>query len=92
MPHGDWSNMQYLHLVLHTASSTNTHTHARACPRVAKHGRPQIPKVDPEPSDDIDFDIIQPVLQYPGTSLSGGWELKSWCVRALLCRSLYSRT
>jgi hypothetical protein len=56
----------------------HAHTRARACPRAAKHGRPQIPKVDPEPSDDIDFDIIQPVLQYPGTSLSGGWELKSW--------------
>jgi hypothetical protein len=38
-----------------------------------------IPKVDPEPSDDVDFDIIQPVLQYPGTSISStGWELKSW--------------
>ena len=83
--------MLYLHLVLHTASSTNTHTHARMPPR-GETRRPQIPKVDPEPSDDIDFDIIQPVLQYPGTSLSGGWELKSWCVRALLCRSLYSRT
>jgi len=48
-----------------------------------------IPKVDPEPSDDIDFDIIQPVLQYPGTSLSGGWELKSWYV-TLNAGALYS--
>jgi hypothetical protein len=37
-----------------------------------------IPKVDPEPKF---FDIIQPVLQYPGTSFfAKGWELKSWYV------------
>eukprot|EP00947_MAST-08B_sp_MAST-8B-sp1_P006592 g6592.t1 len=39
-----------------------------------------IPKVDPEPTDDNPFDIIQPVLQYPGGFFSGGWELKSWYV------------
>ena len=36
-----------------------------------------IPKVDPEPSF---FDIIQPVLQYPGGLFSHGWTLKSWYV------------
>jgi hypothetical protein len=36
-----------------------------------------IPKVDPEPL--TAFDIIQPVLQYPGT-LPGLWDLKSWYV------------
>ena len=36
-----------------------------------------IPKVDPEPKF---FDIIQPVLQYPGGFLTSGWTLKSWYV------------
>ena len=37
-----------------------------------------IPKVDPEPEF---FDIIQPVLQYPGNGFfSKGWSLKSWYV------------
>ena len=36
-----------------------------------------IPKVDPEPDF---FDIIQPVLQYPGPFLTSGWTLKSWYV------------
>ncbi len=39
-----------------------------------------IPKVDPEPTDADPFDIIQPVLQYPGGFLSRGWALKSWYV------------
>jgi len=37
-----------------------------------------IPKVDPEPS--TPFDIIQPVLQYPGGLFSRKWILKSWYV------------
>ena len=40
-----------------------------------------IPKVDPEPTSAHPFDIIQPVLQYPGGGLfSRGWALKSWYV------------
>ena len=39
-----------------------------------------IPKVDPEPDRSTPFDIIQPVLQYPGSGLASGWELKSWYV------------
>ena len=39
--------------------------------------RSWIPKVDPEPSQD--FDIIQPVLQYPGDS-GNYWSVRSWCV------------
>lgn len=40
-----------------------------------------IPKVDPEPTSKHPFDIIQPVLQYPGTGLFGKkWALKSWYV------------
>jgi len=39
-----------------------------------------IPKVDPEPTRDNPFDILQPVLQYPGKLLSRTWELKSWYV------------
>lgn len=39
-----------------------------------------IPKVDPEPTNENPFDIIQPVLQYPGGFLSSGWALKSWYV------------
>ena len=39
-----------------------------------------IPKVDPEPTPSNPFDIIQPVLQYPGGFLSRGWALKSWYV------------
>ena len=42
--------------------------------------RDWIPKVDPLPTDDDPFDIIQPVLQYPGGFLNRGWELKSWYV------------
>eukprot|EP00658_Telonema_sp_P-2_P065773 TRINITY_DN54951_c0_g1_i1.p1 TRINITY_DN54951_c0_g1~~TRINITY_DN54951_c0_g1_i1.p1 ORF type:complete len:319 (+),score=98.32 TRINITY_DN54951_c0_g1_i1:54-1010(+) len=38
-----------------------------------------IPKHDPE-SQGAGFDIIQPVLQYPGGFLSQGWSLKSWYV------------
>lgn len=36
-----------------------------------------IPKVDPEPS--TDFDIIQPVLQYPAET-GDGWSVRSWYV------------
>lgn len=36
-----------------------------------------IPKVDPEPS--TDFDIIQPVLQFPGDA-GNYWSVKSWYV------------
>lgn len=36
-----------------------------------------IPKVDPEPT--TDFDIIQPVLQYPG-DFGAYWSVKSWYV------------
>jgi len=39
-----------------------------------------IPKVDPEPTSSNPFDIIQPVLQYPGRLFSHTWELKSWYV------------
>jgi len=41
-----------------------------------------IPKVDPEPTSDNPFDIIQPVLQYPSSSFlhRNSWELKSWYV------------
>jgi hypothetical protein len=39
-----------------------------------------IPKVDPEPTSSNPFDIIQPVLQYPGGLFSSGWALKSWYV------------
>jgi len=41
-----------------------------------------IPKVDPEPTAANPFDIIQPVLQYPSSSLfsRNSWELKSWYV------------
>jgi hypothetical protein len=38
-----------------------------------------IPKVDPEPSRSNPFDIIQPVLQYPGQK-DGTWGLRSWYV------------
>jgi hypothetical protein len=37
-----------------------------------------IPKHDPEPSEP--FDIIQPVLQFPGSFGQKKWALKSWCV------------
>ena len=37
-----------------------------------------IPKVDPEPS--ADFDIIQPVLQYPAGDGQSGWAVRSWYV------------
>lgn len=46
-----------------------------------------IPKVDPEPGIFKPFDIIQPVLQYPGEGLD--WELKSWYV-TLHAGALYS--
>ena len=36
-----------------------------------------IPKVDPEPEED--FDIIQPVLQYP-LGFGSGWGVRSWYV------------
>ena len=39
-----------------------------------------IPKVDPEPTPSNPFDIIQPVLQFPGGFLNQGWGLKSWYV------------
>lgn len=40
-----------------------------------------IPKVDPLPTSANPFDIIQPVLQYPGGGLFGGkWQVKSWYV------------
>ena len=40
-----------------------------------------IPKVDPEPTEANPFDIIQPVLQYPGGGfLSNSWAVKSWYV------------
>ena len=44
--------------------------------------RDWIPKVDPFPTKDNPFDIIQPVLQYPGVGLfsSNKWALKSWYV------------
>lgn len=47
-----------------------------------------IPKVDPEPS--AAFDIIQPVLQYPG---DGGdyWSVKSWCARARMHACMHGR-
>lgn len=38
-----------------------------------------IPKVDPEPGRGNPFDIIQPVLQYPGER-EGTWGLRSWYV------------
>jgi hypothetical protein len=44
-----------------------------------------IPKIDPNPGN---FDIIQPVLQYPADSGSG-WSLKSWYV-TLNAGALYS--
>merc|ERR1711865_565111 len=37
-----------------------------------------IPKVDPEPT--VPFDILQPVLQYPGGFFSNSGVLKSWYV------------
>ncbi len=37
-----------------------------------------IPKVDPE-TESVGFDIIQPVLQYPG-DLGNYWSVKSWYV------------
>lgn len=46
-----------------------------------------IPKVDPEPSQD--FDIIQPVIQYPA-DLGRHWSVKSWYV-TLKAGALFSR-
>jgi len=37
-----------------------------------------IPNVDPEPT--APFDILQPVLQFPGGFFSNSWVLKSWYV------------
>lgn len=44
--------------------------------------RDWVPKVDPLPTRDSPFDIIQPVLQYPGAGLfaRNHWSLKSWYV------------
>lgn len=39
-----------------------------------------MPQVDPEPTRSEPFDIIQPVLQYPGGLFSRSWVLKSWYV------------
>ena len=39
----------------------------------------KIPKVDPEPKANNPFDIIQPVLQYPG-STPKTWGVRSWYV------------
>ena len=49
-----------------------------------------IPKVDPEPSMDEPFDILQPVLQYPGGLFSSGWQVKSWYV-TVHSGALYSK-
>ena len=50
-----------------------------------------IPKVDPEPTRSTPFDIIQPVLQYPGGGFfSNGWALKSWYV-TVNAGALFSR-
>jgi len=38
-----------------------------------------IPKVDPEPTQGTPFDIIQPVLQYPGIT-PDAWGVRSWYV------------
>ncbi len=44
--------------------------------------RDWIPKIDPLPTPDDPFDILQPVLEYPGDGFfsSGTWTLKSWYV------------
>jgi|TARA_B110000208_G_C11702407_1_gene406331 hypothetical protein len=39
-----------------------------------------IPKVDPLPTENEPFDIIQPVLQYPYGIFGSSWGLKSWYV------------
>lgn len=49
-----------------------------------------IPKVDPLPTSSTPFDIIQPVLQYPGPLSSWNkWALKSWYV-TINAGALYS--
>ena len=48
-----------------------------------------IPKVDPEPTESTPFDIIQPVLQYPGGFFGREWALKSWYV-TINAGALYS--
>ena len=54
--------------------------------------RDWIPKVDPTPTRATPFDIIQPVLQYPGTGLfhRKQWALKSWYV-TVNAGALYSK-
>lgn len=54
--------------------------------------RDWIPKVDPYPTESNPFDIIQPVLQYPGEGLFHGneWTLKSWYV-TVNAGALYSK-
>jgi len=37
-----------------------------------------IPAVDPEPA--ADFDIIQPVIEYPDQQTGNGWSVRSWWV------------
>jgi hypothetical protein len=50
-----------------------------------------IPKVDPEPTAATPFDIIQPVLQYPGVGFRRDkWALKSWYV-TVNAGALYSK-
>lgn len=39
-----------------------------------------IPKVDPEPTQATPFDILQPVLQFPGSGFKKSWAVKSWYV------------
>ena len=39
-----------------------------------------IPKVDPEPTAATPFDILQPVLQFPGNGFRKSWAVKSWYV------------
>lgn len=48
-----------------------------------------IPKVDPEPTRK--FDIIQPVLQFPG-DYGNYWSVKSWCDLSALADPLWSGT
>jgi hypothetical protein len=45
---------------------------------VGRQNKDWVPKVDPE-SEGMGFDIIQPVLQYPGDS-GLYWSVKSWYV------------
>ena len=53
--------------------------------------RDWIPKVDPAPTRDAPFDIVQPVLQYPGGLFNRKeWALKSWYV-TVNAGALYSK-